>query len=160
IQGAPLDAGAISRMRHGTAECIDLAHEMALADSANGWIAAHLPNGFDAVGQQQGTRTTARRRQRRLGAGMAATDDDDLEILVWLGRHGSGFWIKARDSSGPRVNHRLRDRPRSMTRDTEPQLARILLYSNRTPTGTRRMRARRRPEFRGWPCAGGRMHLR
>jgi hypothetical protein len=40
------------------------------------------------------------------------------------------------------------------------QLARILLYSIRTPTGTRRMRARRRSEFRGWPRAGGRMHLR
>ena len=68
-------------MRHGPAKRIDLAHEVTLADSANGRIAAHLANGFDAVGQQQGARTAACRRKRRFGAGMSATDDDDLEIL-------------------------------------------------------------------------------
>ena len=55
---------------------------MALADTADGRVAAHLTDGFDLVRQQQGARTHARSRQRGLGAGMAAANDDNFEAGV------------------------------------------------------------------------------
>src|SRR5689334_24543927 len=39
-------------------------------------IAAHLPQRLDTLGQQEGARTHPGSGQRRLCAGMAATDDD------------------------------------------------------------------------------------
>jgi hypothetical protein len=45
-------------------------------------VAAHLPQGLDVVRQQQRGAAHARRGQRRLGAGMAAADDDDVEFLA------------------------------------------------------------------------------
>ena len=42
IQGAELDAGAVGRQRHRAAQRIDLLDQMALADAADGRIAAHL----------------------------------------------------------------------------------------------------------------------
>ena len=81
IQDAELDAGLVRRQGHGTPERIDLAHQVALADATDGGIAAHLPQGFDVVGEQQGLGTHAGGRQCRLGAGMAATDDDDVEFF-------------------------------------------------------------------------------
>ena len=75
-------------MRHRPAEGIDLAHQMSLANTADGWIATHLANRLDIVGQQKGASATARSRERRFGAGMAATDNDHFEILERDGRHG------------------------------------------------------------------------
>src|SRR5690606_21751922 len=49
-------------------------HQVALADPADGGIAAHRPDRLDAVCQQQGARARARRGQRGLGAGIAAAD--------------------------------------------------------------------------------------
>ena len=66
---------------------------MALADPADGRVAAHLPQRFDVVGEQQRGAAHARRSQRSLGAGMAAADDDDVEFLgvgVGVG-HGETF---------------------------------------------------------------------
>ena len=79
IERAELDAGAIRGARHGAAERIDLAHEVALADAAHRRVAAHLPERLDALGEQQRLRAHARGRKRGLGAGVAATDDDDIE---------------------------------------------------------------------------------
>ena len=81
IEHAELNAGGVDGAAHGSAQCVDLADDVPLGHAANGRIAAHLANGFDAVGEQQGARTTACRRKRRFGAGMSATNDDDLEIL-------------------------------------------------------------------------------
>ena len=53
-------------LRHHAAERVDLLDQMALADAADGRVAAHLADGFDAVGQQQGARAGARRRPARL----------------------------------------------------------------------------------------------
>ena len=44
IQDAELDAGAVRGARHGAAQGIDLPHQMALADAADGGVAAHLPS--------------------------------------------------------------------------------------------------------------------
>jgi hypothetical protein len=52
---------------------------VSLANTANRGIAAHLPQRLDALGQEERAGSPARGRQRGLGAGMAATDDDDVE---------------------------------------------------------------------------------
>ena len=89
VQRAPLDAGAIGRTRHRAAQRVDFLDQVALADAADGRIAAHLPERFDVVRQQQRARAHARGRERGFGAGMAAADDDDVEFRG-SGR-GNGF---------------------------------------------------------------------
>ena len=50
--------------------------------TADGRIAGHLADGGDAMRHEGRARAHARRRGRRLAAGMAATDDDDIEALA------------------------------------------------------------------------------
>jgi len=76
IQGAELDAGLVRRECHGTAQRIDLLHQVTLADAADRRIAAHLTQRLDVAGQEQGTLTHARSRKRGLGARMAPADHD------------------------------------------------------------------------------------
>ena len=87
IERAPLDAGAVRGMRHGPAERVDLLDQMALADAADGWVAAHRADGFDVVGQQQGAGTAARCSQGCFGASVAAANDDDV-VTVERVAHG------------------------------------------------------------------------
>ena len=58
---------------------------MTFTNPANSRIAGHLSQRFNTLGKQQGRHTHTRRRQRSLGPGMAAADDD-LEEEV-----GAGF---------------------------------------------------------------------
>ena len=81
VENAELDATPVRRQRHGATEGVDLLYQMPLADTSNGRVATHLADGFDVVGQQQCVRTHARRRKRSLGAGMAATDYNHIEVL-------------------------------------------------------------------------------
>jgi hypothetical protein len=71
----------VGGLRHHPAQRVDLLDQMALADAADGRVAAHRADGLDVVGQQQRARTGARGRQRGLGAGVAAADDDDVEVV-------------------------------------------------------------------------------
>ena len=66
--------------RHGAAERVDLLDQVALADAADGRVAAHLPERLDVVRQQQRAAPHARGGQRRFGAGMAAADHDHVEL--------------------------------------------------------------------------------
>jgi hypothetical protein len=52
---------------------------MPLADAADAGVAAHLPQGFNIVGQQQSGAAHARCGQRGFGASMAATNNDDIK---------------------------------------------------------------------------------
>ncbi len=81
VQGPKLNAGAIGGARHRPAQRIDLAHQMTLADAADRRVAAHLPERLDALRQQQRATPHAGSRERGLGAGMAATDHDDVERM-------------------------------------------------------------------------------
>ncbi len=81
IERAELDAGLVRGGRHGAAQRVDLLHQVAFADPADGRVAGHLAEGFDRVGEQQRARAGARGSQRRLGAGMAATHDEDVETI-------------------------------------------------------------------------------
>jgi len=82
IEGTKLDAAKIRRSRHRAAKCIDLFYQMAFADTADGRVAAHLPERFDVLSQQQGSHAHPGGRQCGLGAGVAAANHDDIE----------GFW--------------------------------------------------------------------
>ena len=86
IQRAELDPGFVRGARHRAPERIDLAHQVSLADTADGWVAAHLAERLDALRQQQCPRAHAGRGERRLGAGVTTADDDDI-----AGRRGLGM---------------------------------------------------------------------
>ena len=81
IEGAELDAGAIDPPRHHSAERVDLAHQVPLADAPERRVATHLAEGLDALRQQEGVGPHARSRGRSLGTGMATADDDHIECL-------------------------------------------------------------------------------
>ena len=81
VEGAPLDAGAVGGMRHRTAQGVDLLDQVALADAADGRVAAHRAHRFDVVGQQQGAHAGAGRGQRGFGASVATADDDDVVTM-------------------------------------------------------------------------------
>src|SRR5690606_35534034 len=86
-----------SRSGHCPTERIDLLDEMPLTDAADGGIAAHLPECFDALREQQRAHADPSRGQGGLGPGMAAADDDDIEMIGKT--HGSRS-DKGRYSSG------------------------------------------------------------
>ena len=78
VQHAELDAGGVSHPAHQAVEGVDLAHQMALAEAANGRIAGHFADRGEAVGDQRRARAHAGRSGRSLAAGMAAADHDHV----------------------------------------------------------------------------------
>ena len=79
VEQAELDAGGIRHPPHQAVQRIDLAHQMALAEPADGRIAGHLADGGKAVRHQRRARAHAGRGSRSLAAGMAAADNDDVK---------------------------------------------------------------------------------
>ena len=60
-------------------ERVDLAHEVALADAADGRIAGHFADRGGAMGDERGRGAAARGRRRGFAARMAAADHDDIK---------------------------------------------------------------------------------
>ena len=83
VQDSKLDAALIRCDAHGTTQSVHLFHKVALANTANRRVAAHLAQGFDVVRQQKCLATHARSRQCGFGAGMAAANDDHIKFL-WV----------------------------------------------------------------------------
>ena len=81
IEDAELDAGFVGGQRHRAAQRVDLLDQVPLADAADRRVAAHLAERFDVVREQQRGAAHAGGGQRRLGAGMAAADNDDIKGL-------------------------------------------------------------------------------
>ena len=79
VEQPELDAGRVGHPAHQAVQRIDLAHQVALAEPADGRIAGHLADGRELVRDQRRARAHARRRGRRLAAGMPAADHDDVE---------------------------------------------------------------------------------
>ena len=106
---------------------------MALANTPDRRVAAHLAQRLDVLGQQQRPRTAARRGQRCLGTGMSAANHDDIERflklhgLMWLKndqllyapihRHGS---LGCRVAKSRDIAHRVRSRITRRVRETHP----------------------------------------
>ena len=81
IEQLELNAGRVDRAAHQAAERVDLADEMALRRAADRRIARHVR---DRVGRQRAepdARAEPRGRIRRLAAGVAGADDDDVERI-------------------------------------------------------------------------------
>jgi hypothetical protein len=76
VQDAEMDARAVDRARHRAAEGVDLLRQMALADTADRRVAAHLPQRLDVLRQEQRAHAHAGGGERGFGAGMASADDD------------------------------------------------------------------------------------
>ncbi len=80
VQRSEMYAGPVDGTGHDAAERVDLAREMPLADPADRRVTAHVTERVEILCEQQGTRPATGSSQRRLGAGVAATDDDAIEI--------------------------------------------------------------------------------
>ena len=82
VEDAELYPAPVRRPGHDSAQGVDLLDQVAFADAPYGRVARHLAEGVDTVGQQQGLNSHARGSQGGLGAGMAATDDNDFVFLL------------------------------------------------------------------------------
>jgi len=80
VQDAKLNAGCIGGTGHQTAEGVDLADQLTLADTPDGGIAAHLGNGIAAEGHQQGAGTHPAGSPGGLGSGMSAPNNNNIII--------------------------------------------------------------------------------
>ena len=101
-----MNTGLIRGARHEPAQRIDFPYQVALADTANRRVAGHLTKGFDALRQQQGTRTHARSGRGRFGAGMAATHHDDIVVpglLIFTNVTGHGRYGDLLGNGEPRI---------------------------------------------------------
>ena len=98
IEDAELDAGFVGGCGHGAAQRIDFLDQMPLADSADGRVAAHRPQRFHVVREQQRALPHACRGERRLSASMAATDDNHIETFGI--KHGIGKLLEISGERG------------------------------------------------------------
>ncbi len=88
VEHPELNAGGVSHAAHEPVERIDLAHQMALAEAADGRVAGHLTDRVEAVGEKRGPGAEARGRRCSLAAGVPAADDDHVETLADTLDHG------------------------------------------------------------------------
>ncbi len=89
-----LDAGGVGDAAHEAVERIDLAHQMALAEPADGRVAGHLADGREGVGDEGRSGAHARGRGGRLAPGVAAAHHDHIEGLSVLISHGADFYVR------------------------------------------------------------------
>ena len=82
----------IGNPAHQAVESIDLADQMAFAESADSGIAGHLADGRRSAWVTSAVaRPHAGSRSRRLAAGMAAAHDDDVEAASrWIAQSRFG----------------------------------------------------------------------
>ncbi len=78
VQELEMDPRPIGRAGHQAVQRVDLPHQVAFADAADGGVAGHLPDRGAAVGEQEGARAEAGGGGGGLRAGVAAADDDDV----------------------------------------------------------------------------------
>jgi hypothetical protein len=82
IQHPELQAGQVSGPCHDAAECIDLANHRTFGHAADGRVARHLADGFERARDQTRARAASRRGDGCLGAGVAGSDDEHVEVIL------------------------------------------------------------------------------
>jgi len=87
VQNAELDAALIGDAAHQAVQSVDFPDQMALAEAADGRIAAHGADGRESVRHQGRLRSHTRSRGRGFTAGMAAANYDNVEFLVESSLH-------------------------------------------------------------------------
>ena len=81
VQEAELNPGEVGDTAHDAVHRVDLAHEVALAETADGGVAGHDADIGAAQGDERGARAHAGGGMGCFGSGVSATDDDDIEIM-------------------------------------------------------------------------------
>src|SRR4051812_10338633 len=81
VEQKELYPSAIGDPAHQSVESVDLAYEMAFAESSDGRVARHAADGRDRVGDEGGCGAQPRSSSSGLGAGVPAADDDDVECV-------------------------------------------------------------------------------
>ena len=93
VQATKLDGGRIRDARHLSTQRIDLPHDLALAQTADGRVARHLSHTLPIDRQEQGVHPKPRRSQRGLATGMARAHHHHLgsQVLAYgfTWNHGS-----------------------------------------------------------------------
>ena len=80
VEHAVMDRRGVGRAADQPVEGVDLAHEMSLAEAADGGIAAHRADGRAIECHQGCTRAHTRSDGSGFTAGVAASHDDDVEF--------------------------------------------------------------------------------
>ena len=120
VQHAELDPREIRRTTHHPAEGVYLPHHGPLGDPADRGIARHLADGLEALREEDGARTGARRKRGGLCSRVPAPDHDDVAAF----RHGAALRLldlaERSDAGdlGPRDDQLL-----SIGADPEPRAA-------------------------------------
>src|SRR5512141_3230204 len=78
VQLAELDPGSVDVPPHLSAQRVDLPHEVPLRQPADRRVARHEADGVRVDRQEEGGASHSRRGERRLAAGVPASDDDDV----------------------------------------------------------------------------------
>ena len=79
VEDAKLDARGIRRHAHQPVERVDLAHQMAFAETADRRIAGHRADRVETLRHQSGRSAQTRGRRRGFAAGMPSANDDHVE---------------------------------------------------------------------------------
>jgi hypothetical protein len=79
-----LDPAEVGHPAHKTIECINFAHEMPLAETADRGIAGHCAYGGEAMSDEGGFGAHARGSRGGLAAGMAAAHDHNVVFRIHL----------------------------------------------------------------------------
>ena len=82
VQHPELNAASIRYQPHQAIQRVDLADEMALAETADRGITGHGPDSRETVGHQGCARTHPRSGARGFAAGVAAADDDHVKRFL------------------------------------------------------------------------------
>jgi hypothetical protein len=81
VEESELDADGVGNFAHDAAERVDLADEMALGDTTDGRIAAHLGDEVEVHGDERGLEAHARGSHGSLAAGVTGAHDNDIVLF-------------------------------------------------------------------------------
>ena len=96
VEDPELDAGTVYGAAHETVQRVDLAHQLALGQPADGRVAGHFPDVFRVMGNQEGAGSHAGRRRRRFTPGVAAPHHDNIcNIGNMRPRHGATYMAES-----------------------------------------------------------------
>lgn len=82
VEHAELQGRHIGCPPHDATEGIDLPNDRPLGDSADGWIAGHLANRLERARDDPNACAAARSRNGGLRAGVACSDNQNVELLL------------------------------------------------------------------------------
>jgi hypothetical protein len=81
VQHPELNAGQVGGPTHDSTERVHFAHYCALRNPADGGVARHLADGFQVLGQQEGSRASAGCECSGFRTSVTATDYDDIVLF-------------------------------------------------------------------------------